>query len=50
MADSKAAGAENKMQHAIETKVVPALNKITSNYWFSLSGLTPSSLSSRSRW
>lgn len=36
MADSKAAGAENKMQHAIETKVVPALNKITSNYWFSL--------------
>ncbi len=36
MSESGAAATESKMQQVIETKVVPALNKVTSNYWFSL--------------
>lgn len=36
MSESGAAATEGKMQQVIETKVVPALNKVTSNYWFSL--------------
>lgn len=36
MSESGTAKTESKLQQAIETKVVPALNKVTSNYWFSL--------------